>query len=143
MMRSEKSNGDRFVAKIAIIAIVVFIGLTVAAMWGWPHYNVWQQGLSGEAELRRAEQNRKITVQEAQAKHEASKSLAQAEVERAKGVAEANRIIGESLQGREEYLHYLWIHALETTAQQGDKVIYVPTEANMPILEAGRVIDKK
>jgi len=66
---------------------------------------------------------------------ESAKSLAQAEVERAKGVAEANEIIGESLKGNESYLHYLWIMGLQDGSSE---VIYIPTEANMPILEAGR-----
>jgi hypothetical protein len=33
------------------------------------------------------------------------------------------------------YLHYLWIHNL---AETRNEVIYIPTEANLPILEAGR-----
>jgi len=114
------------------IAIVVFIATVMA---GCPQYNVWEQGLKGQAELRRAEQNRQIAIQEAKARHESAIELAQAEVERAKGVAQANKIIGESLHNNEAYLRYLWIHAL----QEGkNEVIYVPTEANLPILEAGR-----
>lgn len=116
------------------------IAVVCLGFWGCPHYSVWQQGLAGEAELRRAEQNRKIVVQEAEAKKEASTSLAQAEVERAKGVAEANKIIGESLAGNEAYLRYLWIQGLENGA--APTVIYVPTEAGLPILEAGRLMPK-
>jgi hypothetical protein len=115
---------------LAFVAVVAF-----AALWGWPHYRVWQQGLEGQAELKRAEQNRKISVQEAEAKKESAKLLAEAEVERAKGVAQANAIIGESLDGRESYLHYLWIMGLQDDHHE---VIYVPTEANLPILEAGK-----
>ena len=112
------------------ILMIVFLG-----MWGCPRYNVWQQGLAGEAELSRAIQNRKIAIQEAEAKKEAAVSLADAEVERAKGVAKANKIIGDSLQDNEAYLRYLWIQGLETNNMQ---VVYVPTEANLPILEASR-----
>ncbi len=67
---------------------------------------------------------------------ESSKHLADAEVIRARGVAEANKIIGDSLQGNEGYLRYLWITSLENSNQQ---VIYIPTEANLPILEASRM----
>jgi hypothetical protein len=123
-------------AVIWIMALLVIGGGIFLGCWGCPRYHVWQQGLVGEAELRRAEQNRKITVQEAEAKLEAAKSLAEAEVERAKGVAKANEIIGGSLNGREEYLHYLWIHAIQETQ---NKVIYIPTEANLPVLEAMRL----
>lgn len=117
-----------------ILAIVALLAI-VAVMWILPKYNVWQQGLAGEAELRRAEQNRKIAVMEAEAKKESAKWLAEAEVERARGVAEANKIIGESLKGNETYLRYLWVQGLQTNQMQ---VVYVPTEAGLPILEAGK-----
>lgn len=120
--------------------LVLLAAVLIVPMYGCPKYHVWEQGLVGQAELSRAEQNRQITIQEAIAKREASKELAQAEIERAKGVAEANKIIGESLNGNEAYLHYLWIHSLEAT---GDKVIYIPTEAGLPILEAGRFNQSK
>ncbi|MGB3393800.1 MAG: hypothetical protein WA956_12380 [Stenotrophomonas sp.] len=50
-------------------------------------------------------------------------------------MAEANRIIGDSLKGNEGYLRYLYIDALKTTPNQ---TIYIPTEAGLPILEAQR-----
>ena len=106
----------------------------VGLLYGVPKYQVWQQGLKGQAELARAEQNRKIAVQEAEAKKDSAKALAEAEVIRAEGIAKANRIIGDSLKENEAYLRYLWIQAL--TENQQD-VIYVPTEAGLPIREAG------
>lgn len=124
---------------LGFVVLLLLAGIVVVPMYGCPKYKVWQQGQEGQAELSRAQQNRQIAVQEAQAKKEAAVELAQAEVERAKGVAKANEIIGNSLKGNESYLHYLQIHALEATAQAGDKVIYVPTEANLPILESGRL----
>ena len=116
-------------------SVVTIILAVAAGMYGCPQYNAWSEGLVGQAELRRAEQNRQIKIQEATAHEESSKYLARAEVERAKGVAQANQIIGASLTNNEAYLRYLWIQALENG--KGD-VIYVPTEANLPILEAGR-----
>jgi regulator of protease activity HflC (stomatin/prohibitin superfamily) len=104
-------------------------------MWGCPQYQVWQQSLAGKAELKRAEWNRQVAIKEANAKKEAAKLLAEAEVERARGVAEANKIIGKSLQNNEAYLRYLWIQGLQDGSSE---VIYVPTEANLPILEAGK-----
>ncbi len=119
-----------------IFLLIGSIFLLVAIwMFAYPNYRVWQQGLEGEAELKRAEQNRKIAVQEAEAKKEAAKSLADAEIIRAQGVAKANEIIGGSLKGNEEYLRYLWIDNLE---KGNNSVIYVPTEAGLPILEANR-----
>lgn len=120
---------------MGVFVLALAIGLFA---WGCPQYQVWQQGLMGKAELAKAEWNRQITIREAAAKKESATMLAEAEIERAKGVAEANKIIGESLQGHEEYLRYLWIHGLENNAI-GTQVIYVPTEAGLPILEAQRL----
>lgn len=113
----------------------IVICLSGLLMWGCPNYSVYQQNLEGEAELARAKQNRQIAVQEAQAKKESAKDLADAEVIRAEGAAKANLIIGESLKGNESYLHYLFINNMEHTKNQ---VIYLPTEAGLPILEANR-----
>lgn len=109
--------------------------LTLSLLWGCPNYRVYQQNLEGEAELARATQNRQIAIQEAQAKKESAQHLADAEVIRASGVAKANVIIGKSLDGNDSYLHYLFINNLENTKNQ---VIYLPTEAGLPILEANR-----
>lgn len=115
-------------------SLVLIIGLLF--MWGCPNYSVYQQNLEGEAELARAKQNRQIAVQEAQAKKESAKDLADAEVIRAEGAAKANKIIGESLHHNEAYLHYLFINNMENTKNQ---VIYIPTETGFPILEAQRL----
>jgi regulator of protease activity HflC (stomatin/prohibitin superfamily) len=121
---------------IPLGALVLF-GMIALGMWGCPTYNVWQQGLAGEAELARAQQNRQIAIQEAMAKKESAKLLGEAEVARAHGVAEANGIIANGLGGPEGYLRYLYIHMLENTKDK--QVIYLPTEAGLPILEAGRL----
>ncbi len=117
----------------AAIAAVFIAGL----MWGLPQYGVWQQELAGRAELVRAEQNRRIAVLEAQARLEAEELNAQAEIARAHGVAESNAIVAEGLGGPEGYLRYLWIQSL---GENGQDVIYIPTEAGLPILEASRHI---
>lgn len=124
--------GSIFVS-IGILIFALFIFLICA---GYSKYNVWASGLAGEAELKQADWNRQIVIREAQAKEEAAVSLAQAEVERAKGVAQANKIIGDSLRNNEDYLRYLWIDNLQNEKNQ---VIYVPTETNLPILEATRL----
>lgn len=126
--------------QIVIYVAIGFVGIIIVfgvPMWIIPYYHVWNQSMSGTAELRRAEQNRQIAVLEAQAKLDAAKLLAESEVERAKGVAEANRIIADGLGGAEGYLRWLWIDALNNP-KAGQQVIYVPTEAGLPILEAGK-----
>ena len=122
----------KYIAILAILAVLVVAGL----MFGLPLYNVWQQEMTGRAEFSRAEQNRKIKVEEARAEKESATFRAEAEIIRAEGVAKANEIIGGSLKDNKDYLTYLWIQALY---DESNSVIYVPTEANLPILEASRM----
>lgn len=109
-------------------------------MWGCPTYNVYSAEMSGKAELAQAEQNRQIQIAQSKAKADAAEFEAAAEVTRAQGVAKANKIIGDSLRGNEDYLRYLWVNNIENN--KNETVVYVPTEANMPILEASRLQGK-
>jgi regulator of protease activity HflC (stomatin/prohibitin superfamily) len=128
---------DSVITLPAVVGIFAALCLTVGAgMVGCPIYNVWHAQKAGEAELAQADQNRQIQIAQSRAKAEAAKFEADAEVARAQGVAQANKIIGDSLQGNEAYLRYLWINSLENSR---NAVVYVPTEANLPILEAGRL----
>lgn len=124
------SNLKKIVGGIAGVAM-----LLSWSFYGHPTYKVWEQNKVGEAELARAEQNRQIAIQEARAKEESAKSLANAEIIRAQGIAEANRIIGDSLKNNDAYIHYLWVEALRETQ---NAVIYIPTETGIPITEAVR-----
>jgi regulator of protease activity HflC (stomatin/prohibitin superfamily) len=126
--------GFRTIFNLGIIILFVAGFL----FWFFPVYNVWQRELAGKAELAQAEYSRRIAVAEAHAKKDSAKLLAEAEIERALGVAKANKIIGDSLKGNEAYLRYLWIDGLKESSKQGE-VIYVPTEAGLPILEANRL----
>ncbi len=120
-----------------IIIVLFMIGILI---WGLVAvgqiYGVWASGKQGEARLAEATYSRQIAVKEADAKAAAAVELAKAEIIRAKGVATSNKIIGQSLNKNEAYLRYLWIQTLES---QNNKVIYIPTEANIPILEASRL----
>jgi len=125
--------------KLAIVALFIWIGGVGSCMFVRPRYNVWKQEMEGKAEFAKAEQNRKIKIEEARANLEAEKLNAQAEVERAKGAAKAIQIENGSLTP--EYIQYLWVRQ---QGSLGDKtVIYIPTEASLPILEAGRVNKKR
>lgn len=135
---SRDSEGLAGLVALCIVGLVVLLlvgGAVGGGCYYGPQYQVYQQRLSGQAKLAEAESSRQIATQEAHAKMDSAAMLAKAEIERAKGVAEANRIIGDSLAGNEAYLRYLWIHNLEAG---GHDVIYVPTEGQLPILEAGR-----
>lgn len=120
---------------LAMCGLGLCVAIAGGAMYGCPKYRVYEQRMKGAAVLAEAESSRQVLIQEAHAKMESAKMLAQAEIERAKGVAEANKIIGDSLEGNEAYLWYLWIHNLEAGNHD---IIYVPTESQLPVLEAGR-----
>ena len=115
-----------------MLVVIIFLGVGFTSRT----YDVWAQGKEGEAELAKAESNRKIKTLEAKAAEESAHHLSNAEVIRAEGVDKANEIIGQSLKENEAYLRYLWIQNL---SHPKDQVIYVPTEANLPILEASRL----
>lgn len=121
-------------AKDIIITLFVVLAVIFGFMFGYPKYKVWKAEQNGKAQFAEAEQNRRIKIEEAKANLEAEKLNAQAEIERAKGAAEAIKIENGSITP--EYIQYLWVR------QQGslsDKtVIYIPTEANLPILESNR-----
>jgi regulator of protease activity HflC (stomatin/prohibitin superfamily) len=133
-----------YISPGAIVGLVVAAVLIIGGgLYGCPLYGVYQQRLVGEAELARAEYQRRTAVVEAEAKLAAAGKLAEAEVARAKGLAQANQILGQSLTGEEgaAYLRYLWIQRMEEGG--GRTVVYVPTETNLPMfLESGRGTSK-
>lgn len=119
---------------ITLLIFAIVFGL----MFGIPRYNVWRTKISiesaenrGKAEMAQAEQNRMILIEEAKANLEAQKLNSEAEVERAKGMARAIEIENGKLT--QKYIQYLWVRNIDKMS--GDK-IYIPTEANLPLLEA-------
>ncbi len=133
-MKTYNNNQLNISVKGIVLGVIGAALLIALFAFGLPLYNVWEQEMSGKAEFAKAEQNRRIRIEEAKANLEAEKLNAQAEIERAKGAAEAIRIENGSITPT--YIQYLWVR------QQKDftgKVIYIPTEASLPILEAGRV----
>jgi lipopolysaccharide export LptBFGC system permease protein LptF len=140
-----------------ILLLISAVILVVLSFWVWPKYNLYRMEMHGMAALKEAEWSKQILIEEAKAKEAASLmqanarvTLAEAEgkaqvvrakaegladIERAKAAAESNRIIGDSLKGNDEYLRYIWIKGLQEG--KGER-IYIPTEAGLPILEAGK-----
>jgi hypothetical protein len=127
----EDTKMSLIVGFFVVVLLVLGVGGTCAV---GPIYHVWEQEQKGKAELARAHWNRQVAVQEAEAKKDAAVKLAEAEVARAQGVAKANSIIGNSLKGNDAYLRYLWIDKL---GDNDHSIIYIPTEAGLPLTEAG------
>ena len=105
--------------------LIIVLGL----MFGLPVYSVWQQEYSGRASLARAEQTRQIQITQANAEREAAKAR-----------AEAIAIMGEAAKKYPEYRQQEYIGAFAEALREGkmQQIIYVLTEANIPIMEAGK-----
>ncbi len=112
------------------LAIVSTLLLVLGTIAGW-------LALAPEYRLHKASIEKRILVEQAKAEADAAVEEARAEVERAKGTAEANLIVADSIT--EPYLRYLYINSLKNTDNQ---VIYLPTEAGLPMLEADRLNQK-
>lgn len=133
-----KSSGAGLGFGLGSAGSLFLILLLGGGLYGCPQYSVYSQRMSGEANLAQAEYEKKVQVADAEGKKAAASSLADADVIRATGVAKANAIIGDSLKNNSAYLEYLWI----TDVAGGNtkpSTIYIPTEGNIPILEAGRL----
>ncbi|MCO5287271.1 MAG: hypothetical protein M9898_12740 [Chitinophagaceae bacterium] len=125
-------------AGITIWGVLIVVVIILALMFGLPTYRVWQQEMAGKAEMAKAEQNRRILVEEAKARLEAEKLNAQAEIERAKGMAEAMKVENGTLN--ETYNQYLFIRTLEKLADKGSlpQIIYMPANGLVPTMDLGK-----
>ena len=119
-------------------ALAGFVLLVLMLLWS-PIVGPWVAERRGLAEFKRAQQNKQIRIEDARAKKEAAEYLAEAEIVKSRGVAAANDIMAASLGGPEGYLRWKYIEMLEETGQDSNTIVYIPTEAAIPILDAGRV----
>jgi hypothetical protein len=123
MNRTQKAAG-------IIVAAAVGASLFIAAlMWIIPTYSVWQQTKYGQAKLMRAGQERQILVEQAQAEKDSAQLR-----------ADAIKILGEAAKDFPEYRSQEFMAAFGEALQNNPnlQIIYVPTEANIPITEAYR-----
>lgn len=127
-----QSETQKFIT-LSSFGIFLVLGLIILGMWGCPKYNVYSQTMEGKAQLAHAQSSKEVAVAEAKAKMESATLLAQADTIRAHGIARSNKIIGASLT--QAYLHWFWIDNID----KSNNVIYVATEANLPIMEANRL----
>ncbi|MDS7929248.1 hypothetical protein RMB13_07115 [Acinetobacter sp. V102_4] len=121
-------KGSTDIVAIVLTAALILI-IIILVLFAWPHYKVWKQGMNGQAALAEAEQSKMIQVQ-----------TAKAELESAKLRAEAIQTIGKAAKEFPEYRKQEFIGAFGDALRDGkiQQIIYVPTEANIPVLEAGK-----
>lgn len=119
------------IAGLLLLAVIVIWGLfALGAIYG-----VWSAHKTGQADLAQAHNEQQIQVSKAQGRLDAAELNMKAEIIDAQGVAKSVEIIGKALHENTGYLQWKWIHMMEQR-DSGD-TIYVPTEAGLPILEAG------
>lgn len=118
--------------KTVISSIASAIAFIILCMWIYPQYNVWSSKLAGEALLAKATQERQIQIEQAKA-----------ELESAQYRADAIAVVGAATAEFPEYRKAEFIGAFAEALQNGtiDQIIYIPTEAGIPITEAGRAMD--
>jgi len=99
----------------------------------------WTIGLMSvgiiQAELAEANFAEQVAIAEATARYKSAELNRKSEVVEATAVSDSIDKIGSALQDNEGYLRWQWIKTLSETKNE---IIYVPTEANLPILEASR-----
>lgn len=135
-MNDSDTDDTATILRLAITLIIMALLLTLGGMWGCPKYSVYKQRMDGEAEFAQAVYSKRVKTLEAQAAESSAVFTAAADTIRAQGVARSNAIIGQSLKDNEAYLRWLYIDGFKENKNL--QIIYVPTEAGLPILEAGR-----
>lgn len=112
-----------------IVCLLLVCFLVAGGCWAQPQYNVYQQRLAGEAALAKANSTKQVLVTQASAEKEAAQMR-----------ADAIKIVGQAAKDFPEYRQQEFIGAFAEALQDGkiSQIIYVPTEANIPIIEAGK-----
>lgn len=128
-------NLSRDNANVFALALLSAVGVAVGLPFFWfvPIWNVWSAQKDGEATLARAESARQVLVQQAKSERDAA-------VLRAEAIA----IVGKAAKEYPEYRTQEFIGSFGEALREGKvaQIIYVPTEANIPILEAHRGVAK-
>ena len=119
-----------WISRIGLTALVLIVG----GMAGCPQYNVYKQRLGGEGILAHSVSAREVQVRQAQGEKEAAVLR-----------AEAIKIVGQATKDFPEYRQQEFIGAFAEAVKEGkiSQIIYVPTEANIPITEARRLTPAK
>ncbi len=118
-------------AFMIILGFVILIAVLFGLAFTYRHYSVWSMEMQGKAKLAEATQSRQIQVEQAKA-----------ELDAAKDIAKAITIVGEVAKKYPEYRKQMYIQAFAEAMTDDNnriqQIIYIPTEAGIPILEAKR-----
>ena len=114
------------------IGIAVLIGVIITIFIiniATRHYDVWAQEMIGKAKLAEATQSRQIQIEQAKAEKESAEYR-----------AKAIEIVGKMAKKYPEYRQQEFIGAFAEALKEGNiqQIMYIPTEAGIPITEAGK-----
>lgn len=121
--------------ELVIISLLVISIVVGWVLLGYPIWNVWSSKQRGEAALQEAMNEQRIQLASAKARREAATINKEAAIIEAEAVSAQVEKIGAQLTQHDLYLKWQWIKMME---RRSGATIYVPTEAGLPILEAGK-----
>ena len=122
----------------------IWIGLSLTfvlllwIIWIYPIYNIWRSRKRGQADLAEEQFEQQIQIATAQGRYNAAELNKKAAIIEAEAVATQITTIGEHLKEHDLYLRWQWIEMMK---HRDGETIYVPTEANLPVLEATRRLE--
>lgn len=125
----------RTIARWVTGTVVVLLLLVGGCMAGKPQYNLYKANTQKRERIAEAKAESDAAQYTAEKKVEIARADAEADRVRAEGIADANRTIANSLTP--EYIRWYFIDRLDDVEGQ---IIYVPTEGNVPITDAGRAV---
>lgn len=134
------ANGDVKPAPVVWLVTKIVLGIILGLTLIWVALRL----ISPQLNLYRANTEKRAAIAEARAQSDAAEYTAKRRVEiatadaeadriRAKGIADAQSLIAESLTP--EYVRWYYVDKLDDVEGQ---IIYVPTEGGIPLPEAGR-----
>lgn len=135
-----KSEPNIFMITTAV-ALAMIISILFATGWGWAHFRLWKAEYAGQAlEIEKLYKGKAILA-EAEHARKARVEAAKAERDSASLTAEAIQIVGEAAKQNPEYRNQEFVMSFGEALREGkiEQIMYIPTEANIPITEAGRI----
>lgn len=130
---------DNSAGIVGLFFILIIIGAATGGLILDPKYKIYKLELNGKAELAEAQWSKQIQIEEAKGRLEAAKYDRETQLIQANTTAEANKIVAGSLDPL--YIQYLMV----TKMADGntEQIIYIPTEAGIPLLEAGKTNNRE
>jgi hypothetical protein len=120
---------------VGVVLLVIFVLFVLWGLVAGPIWNVWASKKAGEAVLQEAINTQRVQLAHAEARKEAATLNKEAAIIEASAVGEQIRTIGSELKDHNLFLQWQQIEMMKS--HEGS-IIYVPTEAGLPILEAGK-----